>query len=203
MGFYDDHILPHMINFMCGMKPIRLQRQKVVPAASGKVLEVGMGTGLNMPYYSRDTIDIIYGLEPNQKSCQIAEGPIRQAGLPVEMIGLDGQDIPLDKNSVDTVVLTYTLCTIPDAAKAMTELRRVLKPGGKLLFSEHGKAPDAAVQKWQDRINPAWKSFAGGCNLNRDITELIKSGGFTFESLDEMYLPGPKFATYTYWGSAK
>ena len=161
-----------------------------------------MGTGLNMPFYTRDNVDVLYGLEPNEKSRKMSELAIEEAGLNVKMIGLDGQDIPLEKNSVDTVVLTYTLCTIPDAHIAMTELRRVLKPGGKLLFSEHGKAPDAAVAKWQDRINPVWKKIGGGCNLNRDIPELIKSGGFTFESLDEMYLPGPKFAAYTYWGSA-
>ncbi len=202
MGFYDNHILPHAINFMCGMKPIRLQRQKVVPSASGRILEVGMGTGLNMPFYSGDNVEVLYGLEPNEKSRKMAARPISEAGLNVEMIGLDGQEIPLDNNSVDTVVLTYTLCTIPDAYKAMAEMRRVLKPGGKLLFSEHGKAPDAAVAKWQNRINPTWKKMAGGCNLNRDIPELIKAGGFTFESLDEMYVPGPKFAAYTYWGSA-
>lgn len=202
MGFYENTILPHVINAMCGMKPIKMQRQKVVPNASGKVLEVGMGTGLNMPYYNQDKVDIIYGLEPNAKSCKMAEKAILNAGQNVEMIGLDGQEIPLEKNSVDTVVLTYTLCTIPDAHKAIAEMRRVLKPGGRLIFSEHGKAPDAAVKKWQDRINPAWKVISGGCNVNRAIPDLIQSGGFTFESLEEMYLPGPKFATYTYWGSA-
>lgn len=202
MGFYENKVLPHIINTMCGMKPIRMQRQKVVPNAYGKVLEVGMGTGLNMPYYSKDKVDLIYGLEPNAKSCKMAEKSILQAGLNVEMIGLDGQEIPLEKNSVDTVVLTYTLCTIPDAHKAIAEMRRVLKPGGKLIFSEHGRAPDAAVQKWQDRINPTWKAITGGCHINRAIPELIQSGGFAFESLEEMYLPGPKFAAYTFWGSA-
>lgn len=202
MGFYENRILPHIINLACGIKPVRRQRQKLVPEARGKILEVGMGTGLNMPYYTRDMVEVIYGLEPNAKSCQMAAGPIGKAGLNVNMIGLDGQQIPLDDNSVDTVVLTYTLCTIPDAHKAMTEMRRVLKPGGKLLFSEHGKAPDAAVKKWQDRINPMWKIISGGCNLNRDIPTLIKNGGFDIESLDEMYLPGPKFAAYTYWGCA-
>lgn len=202
MGFYENHILPYIINLACGVKPVRRQRQKIVPCAHGIVLEVGLGTGLNMPYYNRDSVEVIYGLEPNAKSRKMAAGPIGKTGLNVDMIGLDGQEIPLEKNSVDTVVLTYTLCTIPDAHKAVREMRRVLKPGGKLLFSEHGKAPDAMVRKWQDRINPMWKIIAGGCNLNRDIPELIKYGGFDIEALDEMYLPGPRFAAYTYWGSA-
>ncbi len=202
MGIYENHILPYVINLCCGLKPIRRQRQKLVPEASGRILEVGMGTGLNMPYYDPDRVEVIYGLEPNERSCEMAAGPIGESGLKVDMIGLDGQEIPLENNSVDTVVLTYTLCTIPDAHKAMTEMRRVLRPGGRLLFSEHGKAPDAAVRKWQDRLNPMWKVIGGGCNLNRDIPDLIKSGGFKIEALDEMYLPGPKFAAYTYWGSA-
>ncbi|WP_191250033.1 class I SAM-dependent methyltransferase [Kordiimonas sediminis] len=202
MGLYENHILPKVINFTCGLKPIRYQRKKVVPHASGKVLEIGMGTGLNMPYYTKDSVERIFGLEPNLKSRELAEAPIRDAGIPVDMIGLDGQDIPLDDNSVDTVVLTYTLCTIPDAERAMREMRRVLKPGGRLLFSEHGKAPDEAVRKWQDRINPVWKALAGGCNLNRDIPSLIIAGGFSMEKLDQQYIPGPKFANYTYWGSA-
>lgn len=202
MGIYDDHILPHVINLACGVKPIRRQRQKIVPEATGIVLEVGMGTGLNVPYYNQDNIDVIYGLEPNAKSCKIAETHITKAGLNVDFIGLDGQDIPLEKNSVDTVILTYTLCTIPDAEKAMREMRRVLRPGGRLLFSEHGIAPDRAVQMWQKRINPIWKAMAGGCHLNRDIPALIKQGNFKLETLDEMYLPGPKISTYTYWGSA-
>lgn len=202
MGFYENRILPHIIKLCCGIEPVQRQREKVVPSASGRVLEVGMGMGLNMPYYNRDKTDIIYGLEPNEKSRRMAACAIEQSGINVEMIGLDGQEIPLDNNAVDTIVLTYTLCTIPDAHKAVLEMRRVLKPGGKLLFSEHGKAPDAAVRKWQDRLNPMWKVIGGGCNLNRDIPELIRAGGFDIEDLDEMYLPGPKFATYTYWGSA-
>ncbi len=202
MGVYENHILPHVINFCCGLEPVNRQREKLVPLAQGKILEVGMGTGLNMPYYRRDNVEVIYGLEPNAKSCEMAAARIAEAGLDVDMIGLDGQEIPLDRDSVDTIVLTYTLCTIPDAMKAVGEMRRVLKPGGRLLFSEHGKAPDATVRKWQDRINPMWKVIGGGCNLNRDIPDLIRSGGFDIEELDEMYLPGPKVAAYTYWGAA-
>ncbi len=202
MSFYDNHILPHVINLCCGMKPVRRQRQKIVPHATGRVLEVGMGTGLNMPYYNPDNVEMIFGLEPNQRSCKMAAEQIARAGMVVDFIGLDGQEIPLEKNSVDTVVLTYTLCTIPDTTRAMLEMRRVLRPGGKLLFSEHGMAPDAAVRKWQDRINPLWGKIGGGCNLNRNIPEIIRNGGFEMKALDEMYVPGPRFASYTYWGEA-
>lgn len=202
-NLYEKLILPHVVKLACGAEPVARQRSKVVPHASGRVLEVGMGMGLNMPFYNPDAVEMIFGLEPNWKSREMAAGPIRSAGINVEMVGLDGEDIPLDKDSVDTVILTYTLCTIPDAVKAAQEMRRVLKPGGRLLFSEHGKAPDAAVQKWQDRLNGFWGVIGGGCNLNRDIPALLKEGGFTLESLDAMYLTGPKFANYHYWGSGK
>ena len=203
MSFYDANILPHLIKFACGLKPIRKQREKVVPLAEGRVLEVGVGSGLNMPFYAPDKVEKVFGLEPNEKARHMAARGIAQSGLDVDFIGLDGQDIPLDDNAVDTVVLTYTLCTIPDAHKALTEMRRVLKPGGRLLFSEHGKAPDAAVAKWQNRLNPAWHGAFGGCNLNREILDLIRQGGFKLIEHDEMYVPGPKFASYTFWGSAE
>ena len=202
MGFYENHVLPRLINLACGLEAISNQRQKVVPQAEGRILEVGMGSGLNVPFYDQNKVDVVLGLEPNLKARSMAQKPIEQHGVPVEFIGLDGQEIPLDNDSVDTIVLTYTLCTIPDAAQAMKEMRRVLKPGGRLLFSEHGKAPDAAVQKWQDRLNPAWGKLFGGCNLNREIDTLIQNGDFKISQMDSHYVPGPKFATFTYWGSA-
>lgn len=124
------------------------------------------------------------------------------ARFPVEFIGLSGEDIPLDNNSMDTVVTTYTLCTIPDAAKALSEMRRVLKPDGKLLFAEHGRAPDAAVRRWQDRLNPLWMRIAGGCHLNRDIPALIQAAGFAVERLEQGYLRGPRPMMFNYLGSA-
>lgn len=202
MGFYDRVILPRLINVACGMEVIDYQRNKVVPHAQGRVLEVGMGSGLNMPFYTADKVELVYGLEPNLKAQEMAAEKISASDVKVDFIGLDGQEIPLDNDSVDTVVLTYTLCTIPDAAKAMTEMRRVLKPGGQLLFSEHGKAPDEAVVKWQNRLNGTWQLLFGGCNLNREIPDLIEQGGFKMQDMSENYVPGPKFATYTYWGSA-
>ena len=202
MGFCDNQILPRLINLACGLEPIRAQRQKIVPHAAGRILEVGVGTGLNMAFYNKSKVDVIYGLEPNLKARDLAASRIAGTGLNVDFIGLDGQDIPLGKDAVDTVVLTYTLCTIPDAVKAVTEMRRVLKPGGRLLFCEHGKAPDAGVARWQDRITPTWKRLFGGCHLNRDIPGLLQQGGFHIEQQDTAYVTGPKVAGFTYWGAA-
>jgi len=204
MSFYDEHILPHLIGFACGTKPITKQRQKVVPAAEGRVLEVGMGAGPNLRFYDPAKVSHVWGLEPSLGMRRKAQPNVDAAPVPIEFIDLPGEEIPLDDNSVDTVVLTYTLCTIPGAVEAMKGMRRVLKPGGKLLFSEHGRAPDVAVLKWQNRIEPVWKVIGGGCHLTRDIPDLIRQGGFEIEQLDTMYLPNsPKFAGFNYWGSAK
>jgi len=203
MGFYDRYILPKVINLACGVKPIRYQRRKVVPKASGRVLEIGIGSGLNLPYYDPAKVEKLWGLEPVAEIRQMAEKAAIGAPFPVEFIGLPGESIPLDDGSVDTVVTTYTLCTIPDAVAALREMRRVLKPGGTLLFSEHGKAPDAAVKRWQDRLDGVWGHIAGGCHLNRDIPALLREGGFAVEKLDTMYIPGPRPLSFNYWGSAK
>lgn len=202
MDFYDRHILPHVINLACGMKPIRYQRKKVVPQARGRVLEIGIGSGLNLPFYDPAKVDMLWGLEPADEIRRMAEKAAVGAPFPVEFIGLPGETIPLDAGSVDTVVTTYTLCTIPDAVAALREMRRVLKPGGQLLFSEHGRAPDAAVRRWQDRLTPLWKRIGGGCHLNRDIPALLREGGFTTPWLETMYVPGPRPMGFTYWGAA-
>ena len=202
MGFYDRHILPHVINFACGMKPIRYQREKVVPRAHGRVLEIGIGSGLNLPFYDPAQVEKLWGLEPSDEIRRMAEKAATASPFPVEFIGLPGETIPLDAGSVDTVVSTYTLCTIPDAVAALREMRRVLKPGGQLLFSEHGRAPDEAVRRWQDRLTPTWKRIGGGCHLNRDIPELLRQGGFALPWLETMYIPGPRPMSFTYWGSA-
>ena len=202
MSFYENNILPHMINCLCGMKDIQKQRQKVVPLAEGKVLEVGMGSGLNLPFYDWGKVDMVWGLEPSEGMRRKAQKNLASCGGNVEWLGLPGESIPLDDNSADTVLLTYTLCTIPDWEQALSEMRRVLKPDGKLIFCEHGEAPDAAVKKWQDRVNPVWKKIAGGCNLNRPIPSCLKHGGFNIRSIESEYLKGPKIATYNYWGEA-
>jgi len=191
-----------MINAACGGKPTRKQREKIVPRASGDVLEIGFGSGLNLPHYDRDKVRHIWGLEPSFGMRKIAAEPIAASDLEVELIDLPGEEIPLDDNCVDTVLITYTLCTIPDMASALAGMRRVLKPNGRLLFCEHGKAPDANVVKWQDRLNPAWKKFAGGCNMNRDIPAALVAAGFEISDDNRMYIPGIKALSYNYWGTA-
>ncbi len=203
MGYYHEHVLPKFLNLACGTKPIGRQRQKVVPGAEGIILEVGMGSGLNLPYYNPDKVKKVWGLEPSHGMREQAAQRVAQAPFPLEWLDLPGEEIPLDSNSVDTVVLTYTLCTIPDWQRALEQMRRVLKPGGKLLFSEHGLAPDQGVRNWQQRINPLWMKLAGGCHLNRDIPLLLKQGGFVIRDIESLYLPStPRFAGFTYWGYA-
>ncbi len=204
MGFYERRVLPHIINCACGSKPIMRQREKVVPFARGEVLEIGIGTGLNLPYYDSAKVTRLIGLDPSEKSWELAGE--RAAALPfdVEFLGLPGDAIPLADNSVDTVVVTFALCTIPDPVAALRGMARVLRPDGELLFCEHGRAPDAGVQRWQDRINGFWASVAGGCNINRDIPALLAAGGFQVGDLQTLYLPGtPRIAGYNYWGRAR
>ncbi|MEM1113132.1 MAG: class I SAM-dependent methyltransferase [Pseudomonadota bacterium] len=203
MSFYESHILPRFINCACGTKPIRQQREKVVPLASGVVLEIGIGTGLNLPHYDASRVERLIGLDPSERSWQLAGARAAELEFEVEFVGLPGEEIPLEANSVDTVLVTFSLCTIPDPVAALEGMARVLRPGGRLLFAEHGRAPDADVQKWQTRINPLWSRLAGGCNLNRDIPSILNQGGFAVQQMDEMYLPStPRIAGYNYWGSA-
>jgi ubiquinone/menaquinone biosynthesis C-methylase UbiE len=203
MGFYDKYILPKVLNLSCGTKPVQKQRQKVVPLAEGRVLEIGIGSGLNLPFYDPQKVDRVIGLDPAEEMLSYARRKSGTLPFTVEYLTLEGESIPLEKESVDTVLVTYTLCTIPDANAALEGMRRVLKPGGRLIFCEHGKAPDEAVRRWQDRLNPLWGRIGGGCNLNRDIPALIEAGGFAIDDLQTMYLPGaPRFAGFNYWGTA-
>ena len=162
-----------------------------------------MGSALNIPFYDPDKIDFVWGLEPSRAMRKKARRNLGRAPFEVRLLDLPGEEIPLDNNSVDTVLLTYTLCTIPDWHNALQQMRRVLKTGGKLVFCEHGLAPDEQVRKWQDRVNPFWKKVAGGCHLNRPIPDYIEEGGFTIQTLETGYLPGPKFAGFNYWGVAR
>ena len=204
MGFYDKHILPRFINCACGAKPIMKQREKVVPQAHGTVLEIGIGTGLNLPYYEASRMQRLIGLDPSEESWVLAGERAAHVDFPVEFIGLPGEEIPLEDASVDTVLITFALCTIPDPVAALHGMARVLRPGGSLVFCEHGKAPDVGVNKWQNRINPFWRRLAGGCNLNRDIPAILSEGGFRITELEQSYLPGtPKFAGYNFWGRAQ
>ena len=203
MSFYSERILPHLINFACSTKPNQKQREKIVPQAEGDVLEIGFGSGLNLPYYDSTKVRRIWGLEPSEGMRRKAEPLVEASGLEVEFIDLPGEEIPLEPDSVDTVLVTYTLCSIPDVITALEGMRRTLKPGGKLLFCEHGIAPDAEVRRWQNRLNSTWSRIAGGCNMNLDIPALINEGGFEITVDERMYLPGIRILTYNYWGVAR
>lgn len=204
MSFYEDHVLPHLIGAACGVKPITYQRRLIVPQAEGRVLEVGLGAGPNLAFYDPSKVELVFGLEPSSGMRRKARKALAASPVKVELIDLPGENVPLDDASIDTVVLTYTLCTIPDWRQALAEMRRVLKPGGRLLFSEHGLAPDAGVSKWQRRIEPVWKAIAGGCHLTRPMDRMIAEGAFTFARIETGYLPhSPKFAGFNYWGSAR
>jgi len=203
MSFYEDRVLPHLINLACSSKPTRKQREKIVPLAKGDVLEIGIGSGLNLPFYDPQKVRKIWGLEPSEGMRRKAQPMVDESDLDVEFIDLPGEEIPLGANSVDTVLVTYSLCTIPDAGAALEGMRRVLKPGGRLLYCEHGIAPDENVRRWQSRLNPVWSSFSGGCNINRDILGLITEAGFEITNDERMYIPGAKMLSYNFWGSAK
>jgi ubiquinone/menaquinone biosynthesis C-methylase UbiE len=201
-GWYERHILPFLIDLACGVKPVRRQRAKVVPRAHGRVLEVGIGSGLNMPYYDKSRVAAIVGIDPSPALRRRAEARIARSGIPVEFVGLSAEKIPLPDAIFDSVLITYTLCSIPEPLAALEEMRRVLKPGGRLIFCEHGRAPDASVRRWQDRLTPLWSRFGGGCHLNRDIPALLHAGGFECSDVQTMYLPGPRPMTFNYWGEA-
>ena len=201
--WYERHVLPYLTDLACGVKPIRRQRRKVVPLARGRVLEIGIGTGLNLEHYDKARVEKIVGVDPALEMHRLARKRIASAGLPVELVGLSAEKIPFEAGSFDTVVVTYSLCTIPDPLAALAEMRRVLKPGGKLIFCEHGLAPDPSVRRWQERLTPLWSKIAGGCHLNRDIPALLKEAGFRSGDMETMYLPGPRPLTYNYWGTAE
>ena len=204
MSLYEKYVLPKFLNCACGSKPVSYQRKKVVPLAEGKVLEIGIGSGLNLPFYDKAKIDEIWGLDPSEELSEMAKQVADEESMEVKFISSGAEDIPLPDNYFDCVLVTYTMCTIPNIHIAIQEMRRVLKPDGKLIFCEHGLAPDIKVAKWQNRIDPIWGKIAGGCHLNRDIPKLIKTAGFSLESMDQMYLPStPKFAGYNYWGFGK
>ncbi len=202
MNWYEKNILPKLIHWACSQKNIERQRNAIVPLAQGRVLEVGIGSGLNLPFFDYSKVECLWGLEPSQQLIGTAQKKAAQVPIDVRFLGVPGEDIPLDSNSMDTVLLTYTLCSILDAKKALSEMRRVLKPGGMLLFCEHGKAPDETVRFWQDRINPVWKKAAGGCNLNRPISTLITEAGFEIKFLKQEYNSSVKIVGYTYRGVA-
>jgi SAM-dependent methyltransferase len=201
MGFYNDRILPHLINGSMRKPELQPYRERVIAPAQGRVLEVGVGSGLNLPIYGAQVKEIV-GLEPAPRLIGMAEHLADRAKAPVRFIAGSAESLPLETASVDTVVMTWTLCSIPDAISALKEMRRVLREGGELLFIEHGLSPESNVQKWQGRLTPLWKRIGGGCHLNRPIRALIERGGFVITQLDTGYMKGPKPMTYFYEGRA-
>ncbi len=202
MGIYTKYFLPQLIDLAMKNKEVAKVRAALIPQARGEVLEVGIGSGLNLPFYSPE-VKHIYGVDPSLELQRMAAK--RVAGpIPVKFLAQSAEEeLPLEQASMDTAVMAWTMCSIPNAAVALRQVRRVLKPDGRLLFVEHGRAPDRKVAAWQDRLTPVWKLATGGCHLNRKVDELIAEAGFQIEELATSYLPGPRPMTYTYQGSAR
>ena len=202
MNLYDQYLLPHLIDFACGMGDVMDMRARTVPEAVGEVLEIGIGTGLNLKFYDPDKVSRIVGVDPAAQMQKMARQRAKAITIPVEMIALDVHGIDAETARFDTIVMTFTLCSIADPVAALIEMRRVLKPEARLLFCEHGLSPDDSVRVWQERLTPLWKPMAGGCHLDRDIPALLEAAGFSIGDLDTGYLKGPKPMTYVFRGWA-
>lgn len=202
-GFYDRHILPRLLTSACSSKPMMRQRAKIVPKATGRVLELGIGMGLNLGFYDASRVDELIGIDPSPELRAIALAAPRPDGLKVAVEDGTAESLPFEARTFDTVVCTFTLCSVHTPAAALAEARRVLKPGGRLLFCEHGLAPDADTAKWQRRWEPIWKRLAGGCHITRPVSSAIAEAGFKLEGLETMYVPStPKIAAWNEWGAA-
>jgi ubiquinone/menaquinone biosynthesis C-methylase UbiE len=201
MGFYEQHILPRLIDAVMRQQRLTEYRRRVLSEAEGRVLEIGVGSGLNFPFYASTTPQAI-GLDPSPRLLSMADRARSGARCRVELLEGSAEAIPLEDRSVDTVVATWTLCSVPNVARALAEIRRVLSPSGRLLFVEHGRSPDASVRQWQDRLTPFWRRVAGGCHLNRPVSELIEDAGFRIERLQTGYMKGPRPMTFMYEGRA-
>jgi ubiquinone/menaquinone biosynthesis C-methylase UbiE len=203
MTFYSRHILPRLIDWSCGLPLVTEERRKVVPQAQGRVLEVGMGSGRNLPLYVAGRVTSLVGLDPSAELLAYTRERARTLSFPVELIAEPAETMSLPPASFDCIVVTYTLCSIPDVALALEQMRRVLKPGGRLLFCEHGAAPDSSVRRWQARLAPLWLRLAGGCHLLRDAPALLEAAGFRIAELDTHYLRGtPRLLGYHSLGVA-
>ena len=199
--WYDRYVLPYALDFACGLPVIAAQRRTVIPQAAGRVLEVGIGTGLNFAFYDRAKVTQLVGLDPAVQMHRLARRRSERAGLPLELHSIAAECIPFEASSFDCVVCTYTLCSVADPAAALAEMRRVLRPTGVLLFAEHGLAPDPAVVRWQRRIEPYWGQIAGGCHLTREVPHLLRDAGFHLR-MDCGYVAWPKMLSYNFWGTA-
>ena len=201
MGFYGEWVVPALIDLSMRNERLRPYRERVAGAAEGRVLDVGVGSGLNLPFYARQAREI-FGLDPLPRLLARAQGNAQHMQIPVHLLEGSAERIPLADRSMDTIVMTWTGCSIPEVGAALGEMRRVLKPGGRLLFVEHGRAPEAGVAHWQDRLDPFWRRLSGGCHLNRKMDDLISNAGFRIDDLETGYIPGPRIMTFFYEGAA-
>jgi ubiquinone/menaquinone biosynthesis C-methylase UbiE len=201
MGFYQNRVLPRLIDLSMHNSELRPYRERLLSAAAGRVLEIGIGSGMNLPFYGPRVTQIV-GLEPSPRLLEMARGVAKGQQLSLELISASAENIPLPDHEFDTIVTTWTLCSIPGVPAALREMLRVMKPAGQMLFVEHGQAPEESVKRWQDRLTPVWKRIGGGCHLNRPIRELVEGAGFRIEQLQTGYMRGPKPMTYMYEGRA-
>jgi ubiquinone/menaquinone biosynthesis C-methylase UbiE len=201
MGLYAKYILPRIIDFVMSNDDTAKERAKVIPRASGNVLEVAVGSALNLPFYE-PSVSRLFAVDPSAELLRMARSRRRSTTFPVEFLHRSAETLPFGDASMDTVVVTWGLCSIAEPLDALREMRRVLKPGGILLFVEHGRSRDVSIERWQNRVNPIWRVVAGGCNLNRPIDELVREAGFQIDELETKYLPGPRIMTFTYRGAA-
>ena len=203
MGLYGKYVLPRLIDLAMRNQETARLRAAVIPQARGEVLEVGIGSGLNLPFYS-EQVQRVYGVEPSLELQQMARRKILSPSIEVAFLSQSAEEaLPLPDASIDTVVITWTLCSIPDTSKALQQMYRVLKKHGRLIFVEHGRAPDPSVARWQERLTPLWKRMTGGCHLDRKVDDLLRAAGFRITELTKSYLPGPRPMTYTYQGFAE
>ncbi len=201
MNIYERWVLPPLLDLAMRQRQIEKYRKNLIPAARGRMLEIGVGSGLNLPHYTADVTKVV-GLDPSGRLLSTARRREDRAKVPVELMQGSATAIPLGDDSVDTLVMTWTLCSIPGPLAALSEMRRVLKPGGALLFVEHGLSPEPGVARWQHRLTPVWRHIAGGCHLNRKIDDLLREGGFEIAELKAGYADGPRPMTYMYEGRA-
>ena len=202
MGLYAKWVIPRVVNCICGLKPTRMQREKIIHEAKGTVLEIGIGSGLNLPYYNSEKVNQLIGVDPYPFQKALTEN-LSKIDIPHEILVESAENLSMDNESIDTIVSTYTFCSIEEIHHCLQECRRVLKKDGRLIFIEHGLAPDDIVRKKQNRWNKTWRFISGGCNLNRDIPEMLELNGLQIKSIDTMYLPGWKPATWNWWGIAQ
>ena len=199
MNFYDRYLLPTLLDLACSLPAIARQRSRVVPQARGRVLEVGFGSGRNLPHYGEGVRELL-ALDPHPGFARMVRRRSRHLGFPVTSLQLAGEGIELDDASVDDVVMTYTLCSVDEPTQVLDEIRRVLRPGGRLLLAEHGAAPQTRVRHWQDRLTPTWRKIAGNCHMNRDTAAQLAAAGWSTDELQHDYVPGPRVLCYNSWG---